>query len=610
MRHILFFFFLFLCIQVICAEKFNQEIITNSAGKITVSCDQPGIWEIKATLEQRDNRELIHLTLHSSTAQIPPKFNINLSFPQKDMNHLWTPRASSRYQLYPTWNHRSSQESQLASGMPLYSFFNEHNQNSFLIACCDVFNIVKAQLGLKEEGCIIECKMTFFSSPVAPFTDYETTILLDNRRIFWAQAIQDAATWIDKNSHTVPCHVPEDAFNPLYSTWYQFHQNVHAKDIEEECAIASKLGMKTIIIDDGWQTDDNNRGYAYCGDWELSKNRFPDMVSHVKKVQDMGMKYMMWYSVPFIGYKSKNYKHFQGKYLQKLDGSQAAILDPRFPEVREFLIKTYETALKTWNLDGFKFDFIDLIKFGGTDPAIAENYAGRDYKSVPEAVNTLMKEIRTHLQRIKPNILIEFRQSYIGPAIRQYGNMIRVGDCPGDLQANRIGIANLRLTSAQTAVHSDMLEWNVEESPLNVARTILSSIFGVIQYSAMLRDTPKDNLNVIKHWIKFSLEHKDALLKGDFRPYYPEAGFPIIEAENKKERIIGIYQDNISFHINKKEKDIYMLNATYNYYVVADVPAKFRLKIYDMYGKSISDIPLKPGLQHLPIPAGGYGKLY
>ena len=54
--------------------------------------------------------------------------------------------------------------------------------------------------------------------------------------------------------------------------------------------------------------------------------------------------------------------------------------------------------------------------------------------------------------------MIEFRQSYIGPAIRKYGNIFRAGDCPADILSNRIHTIDLRLTSGSTAVHSDMLD--------------------------------------------------------------------------------------------------------------------------------------------------------
>lgn len=47
---------------------------------------------------------------------------------------------------------------------------------------------------------------------------------------------------------------------------------------------------------------------------------------------------------------------------------------------------------------------------------------GRDLKSLPEAVNLLLSETRSRLERIKPGILIEFRQELHragDPEIRQ-----------------------------------------------------------------------------------------------------------------------------------------------------------------------------------------------
>ena len=53
------------------------------------------------------------------------------------------------------------------------------------------------------------------------------------------------------------------------------------------------------------------------------------MAAHVKRVQDMGIKYMMWYSVPFIGHRSANFARFKGRYVADNDsGMGAAVLDP------------------------------------------------------------------------------------------------------------------------------------------------------------------------------------------------------------------------------------------------------------------------------------------
>ena len=63
-----------------------------------------------------------------------------------------------------------------------------------------------------------------------------------------------------------PC--PSSARLPVYSTWYNYHQSVDAAVLLKEVAIAKKMGFDSIIVDDGWQTLDSGRGYAFTGDWE------------------------------------------------------------------------------------------------------------------------------------------------------------------------------------------------------------------------------------------------------------------------------------------------------------------------------------------------------
>ena len=444
----------------------------------------------------------------------------------------------------------------------LYEYFDDNDTNCLTIACSETFRRVEAALGVMEEGCDICSELRFFREAEAPMSHYETRIMLDGRRVFWGETIQDGIRWMMEEKGLQAFNTPEAAFEPLYSTWYQFHQNVTDKTVEEECRLAADLGMKTIILDDGWQTADGNRGYAFCGDWRPAPEKFPDMAAHVAAVHKLGMKYMIWYSVPYVGFNSEAYSKLEGKYLYNEHGMGCSVLDPRFPEVREHLVNLYVNALKDWNLDGFKLDFIDSFGLRGEDPAVKENYAGRDIMNVSEAVNVLMKEVSSALKAIKPDILLEFRQQYIGPAIRQYGNMFRAADCPGNAKDNRMRIASLRLTSGSTAVHSDMLEWNLEETPVNVGRAIINSIFGVIQYSAMLKDIPQEHLAVMRKWMAFASEHRETLLHSEFRPHHPELGYPLIEAESDSELIIAVYQDNAVIEAAPRGKRLYILNAS------------------------------------------------
>ena len=529
-----------------------------SFGEVKVSCAEPGDWKVACVREELEKGvEIVTVTLDAPGRRQPPKFTVGFQVPQVEMFYRWSVNDGN-FALPPNWG--GACVSEFARNMPLYAFLNGNDESVLALAASECTRVVDFKGGVREEGSLLEIGFRYFEKPEAPISHYQTSVRIDTRRQYFGKAVSEGAAWIEKAGGYRIASAPPAAFDPLYSSWYSFHQDVFAKPLEEELEIAARLGMKTVILDDGWQTDDTGRGYAFCGDWEVSRRRFPDMAAHVKKVHDLGMKYMVWYSVPFVGLKSANYAKFKGKYLiDEVPGQGAAVLDPRFPEVRAFLVETYVKAVKAWDIDGLKLDFIDSFGLPATgDPAEKDNYAGRDVHSVPGAIDRLMREIRAALVAVKSDILLEFRQSYVGPGVRQVGNMLRVGDCPGDMRRNRFAIANLRLVSGDTAVHSDMLEWNFAETPASAARYVINSMFGVVQYSLMLRSAPREHREMIEKWIRFSQEHRQTLLHGRFTPRHPELQYPVIEAESDKERIIGLYDDGRVLEIPDAKKTIVM----------------------------------------------------
>ena len=557
-----------------------------------VPCAEKKVFEVKVTLD-------------AAEASVPPAFEVAMDMPQVEMHHVWT-SAWKIMDLPPDW--AGGWNSSLASGQPLYVILDGASKNKMTFACSEAFRPVNFRAGLHEETCEVRTVWSFFKAGAEAMRHYEVRLRFDRNPVFYGEAIEAAAQWFARDSRLQPCaNVPVAAYDPLYSTWYAFHQDVHAADIEAECAKAAAMGMKTIILDDGWQTDDTNRGYAFCGDWEVSKRRFPDMAAHVRKVHELGMRYMVWYGLPFVGQKSVNFERFKGKYLYHKGNIGASVLDPRFPEVRDFVSGIYETAMKEWDLDGFKLDFIDAFKINGTDPAVAEDYAGRDYRAVEDAVDRLLSDITTRLRAIKPDALIEFRQTYIGPAIRKYGNMLRAGDCPGDLMRNRTSVAQLRLASGRTAVHSDMLEWNRGDSAENAARTILSVIFSTVQYSMMLRELPESHLLMMRHWIGFSQTHREALLSGVFRPYHPELGCPLIESEGATEAVVAAYVPGTIVPV-RGGKTVFALNGTGAFGLLVESPHPRTAEIFDTFGEKVAELEVGKGVERLEVPVSGYVK--
>ena len=331
------------------------------------------------------------------------------------------------------------------------------------------------------------------------------------------------------------------------------------------------------------------------------------MRAHVAKVHELGMKYLVWYSVPFIGKKSRNLERFRGKFLARVDRLDTYVLDPRFPEVRAFLISIYENALREWDIDGFKLDFIDMFRFDGEDPAVSENYAGRDIKSLPEAVDRLLSETMAHLNRIKPGILIEFRQAYIGPAIRKYGSMFRAGDCPADVLSNRVRTIDLRLSSGSTAVHSDMLEWNSADSAESAALQFLNILFSVPQISVRLESLPERHREMLRFWLDFWSRHRETHMHGTLRPLHPILNYPIVIADGADEQIVAVYNPGMTVPVDCiPGRRCLVVNASGVEELVLDLASRpVSAEVFDTTGRAGEAGVPESGLARVRVPLSG-----
>ena len=414
----------------------------DSVGEVTLSCPTPGNWTF--ALEKQnlsDGVDVVTVRMKAPKAEPPPVFDLSWLVSQRDAHHFWS-SASTHYGI--PWS--AVHVSDISSELPLYAYLDANDHNRYTFSCSESCRRVEFRSPIIETKMAFAGSFRFFTSPEAPLSDYDVSIRFDTRDVFYSEALAEASDWMCVSCDLDPLPAPESAFDPLYSSWYTFHQRVSADLVEEECALAAPLGMKTVILDDGWQIDqplDDRKfgGYYLCGDWKAGRN-FPDMAAHVRRIHQLGYKYMVWFSVPFVGEKSANWERFKDKLLPD-SCAGGWVMDPRFPEVRDFLISTYEQALAEWDIDGFKFDFIGrfTLKPGVADPAVAQGYAGRDIKSIPAAVDVLLTDVMTRLRTKKPGILIEFRQPYIGPCIRKFGNMIRASDYPlleGESAAERV----------------------------------------------------------------------------------------------------------------------------------------------------------------------------
>ncbi len=555
--------------------------------------------DIKIKKTQKDGLIFLNIDVAFDKEQIPEPFSVEWKLNCKDCAFTWNPGMMDIHGLYFDWGKKTI-KSRLASWMPLQQLISRDGRNKLAIAVSDVDTPIEIGTGICEEDAAFSCEIRFFTVPTSPCTEYSATIRLDTRDIPYYDSIYDVIHWWETDCGYESAFVPDSAKEPVDSLWYSFHQDLDKDEVIKECKLSAELGMKTVIIDDGWQTDDNKRGYAYCGDWKVSPKKMGDMKALVENIHKTGMKVMLWYSVPFVGIYSEKYDEFKGMFLDKSgDEKTFFALDPRYKNVRDYLVSIYENAVKEWKLDGMKLDFIDSFYLKGKS---LEFDSARDYQSLEDAIHALMSEVKCKLTAINPEFLIEFRQSYVGPSIRKYGNMLRVGDCPCDILKNRFNIVNLRYTSGKTAVHSDMIMWNTEDSVENAALQFASVLYGVPQISMRIDKLPADHYQMLKYYISFWNEWKNVLIDGKLTATNPESEYSLVCSRLDDKEVYTAYNDTI---IPVTTRVTVAVNASaQNTLIIKNAFGK-NYKVVNCMGQEVSTGVINSCLEEIKVPTAG-----
>ncbi|WP_053985893.1 glycoside hydrolase family 36 protein [Niameybacter massiliensis] len=444
------------------------------------------------------------------------------------------------------------------TGAPVECMMDFNNTNKLTWAFSDTIHQTKITSLIVEESGQVCCTLELFKDKVLEGKPYTAELRIDTRNIPYYEALQGVEKWWGTYEYNKPAFVPECANKPMYSTWYTYHQKLSSQELIDECRQAKKYGCEAIIVDDGWQTDDNNRGYAYCGDWEVATSKIPDMRTLVEEVHQIGMKFMVWYPVPFIGTKSKNFERFKDMLVTYIT-DEWAVLDPRYKEVREFIIETYEKALLDWDLDGFKLDFIDEFVVNGDD--YPEPNEKRDIEGLLEASDKLLKECLMRLRKIKPDVMIEFRQTYTGPAMRSYGNIFRAVDCPMDAFENRVRTTDIRLLNGKSATHADMIMWHLEDTVESAAMQLTNIFFSVPQISVKIEDLQPSHKRMLKFYLDMWNKYQQTIVKGQFMPLNPFNYYNILKVVDEQREIIGYYSSSV-VTIEENKKEIVIINST------------------------------------------------
>jgi len=446
---------------------------------------------------------------------------------------LWRASQGSRRELPTDWGaHRDIWSVRSA---PVATLVDAQDRNLATISLSSRVRGCDFAVGVHEETAEQLVELT-----VKDLEGRHFTLRIDLRELHFADALRAVTDeWTAELGDRI-AHVPRVAREAMYSTWYSDHQHVSAESVERHARAGAAYGCEAVIVDDGWQTDDTRRGYAYCGDWEPTSKTFPDMAEHVRRVHELGLRYVLWIAPPLIGVHSKAWDRLKDRTLGFADGEVTAVLDPRYPEVREHLLECCIRPVRDWGVDGLKIDFIDSWAWDSPPPA-----PDGDCTSVDEGVELLLQAVTDELRRLRPDVLIEFRQDYVNPRLWQFGTFLRAGDCALDPVENRVRTVDCRLLAGDRAVHSDMLLWHGDASPETVAQQFIGALFSTPQVSMELDALSEEHERVVRFWLGFVRDHADVLLDGVLLPSRPDARYTQVRAVGAETTVVAVFTNPV-----------------------------------------------------------------
>lgn len=534
---------------------------------------------------------------------------LTISLEEDAVGHLyyWNPDAGFNRSMPLGW--RGGKKSMTSISAPVACIYDGREQNTFTCAVSEVKEIVELKTAIVNDK-YFGVKVIVNLNQYVQCGHLELKLYVDETDIPMYEAIDNVRKWYEDECDLKPMNVPDCAKDAMYSYWYSFQQGLFQKEVLEEAKRVKELGLKTVILDDGWQMEGVDVRYAYTGDWQVNEKKFSDFKGAINTMHDLGLKVLLWIGIPYVGIESELWKKYKDKTIQHSEWARASILDPRYPEVREYIINAIKRLMTDYNLDGFKIDFVDLF-YDVPETKINDEM---DILSVQAATDRLMTDIKSELVKINPDVLIEFRQKYIGPNMRKYGNMFRVSDCPDNYLLNRVGVLDLRLLSGNTAVHSDMLMWNVNEKVEVAALQIINVIFGAMQFSGRLSLMSEEHKKMVMFWIEFMKKNKELLLNSDIIVEEAHLLYTLAKTEKNGETVIAVYAKDKCAKLSRNIDKATILNGTQGNRIIAEItnPGTYNVSICDCLGNVIEErnVMLNPGITSFDVPVAGMVTIY
>lgn len=148
----------------------------------------------------------------------------------------------------------------------------------------------------------------------------------------------------------------------LLNSWEGCYFNFNEEKIFKLAEDAKELGIEMLVLDDGW-FGNRNDDTTSLGDWFVNEDKLKGgLPKLVKRINDIGIKFGIWYEPEMISPKSELYKehpdwcvHIENR--QKTIARHQYVIDMTRKEVRDNIFNQMKSVIDSCNIEYIKWDF-------------------------------------------------------------------------------------------------------------------------------------------------------------------------------------------------------------------------------------------------------------
>jgi alpha-galactosidase len=454
--------------------------------------------------------------LTAQTADGLPRLRLEVDL--ADAVGYWQPGPRNARTLPPDWAEPTPTSA--VHSAPVGALYNAAGEVLLGWAAAEAVAELSVRFGVSEErkSFVVEVR------PVRPLNG-DLLVVVDRTRDSLVETVRRLGRWLSQRCDGAPLTPPAVARLPVYSTWYTFAQDITADLVATEAARATELGCGSVFVDDGWQRHGHGRGYQGCGDWVPDEDKFPDLASTVQTIHGYGAAVALWVAPLLLGEQSDVYAHLRAFAGHREPPLNCQVLDPRYPEVRAFVAETCLRLVNDYDVDLLKLDFLEQAM------AYRDSDGHGDLRDVGRAMTSMLADLRRQLAEAgRGDVVFEFRQPYVSPALARYGQILRANDCPADSHLNRVATLDTRLLSVEQIVHADPMMWGPAGGAEAVAQQLYGGWFAVPQISMRLSHLSHLQATALGGLLALWREHAEVTLTGTLDVRGAERGYDLVRA--------------------------------------------------------------------------------